>query len=91
MIEGEVLKLQEEQSVLEEKVDKLRNELKDTRERKRRADTLLRSLVTEKQKWLVCARMLDNKFANIIGDVLLGAAYITFLPGFTRTYRHKLL
>lgn len=76
---------------LEKRVDVLREELKDCRERKRRADILLKSLASEKQKWMVCLRMLSGKFQNVTGDVILGAAYITFLPGFTKKYRNRLV
>ena len=43
-------------------VDILRDELRDCKERKRRADTLMRGLATEKQKWIVCTRVLATKF-----------------------------
>lgn len=51
----------------------------------------MRSLATEKQKWIVCTRVLSNKFQNVAGDVILAAAYITLLAGFTKKYRLKLL
>ena len=51
----------------------------------------MRSLATEKQKWIVCTRVLSTKFQNVAGDVILGAAYLTFLSGFTKKYRSKLL
>lgn len=76
---------------MEKQVDQLRNELKDCRERKKRADILLRSLASEKQKWVVCLRMLNSKVKNVVGDVVLAAAYITFLSGFSKRYRSKLL
>lgn len=89
--EEQVRVLKTEQTALEKKVDILREELKDCRERKKRADTLMKSLASEKQKWIVCLRMLSGKFKNVTGDVLLGAAYITFLSGFSKSYRQKLL
>ncbi len=51
----------------------------------------MRSLATEKQKWIVCTRVLATKFQNVAGDVILAAAYITLLAGFTKKYRLKLL
>lgn len=51
--------------------------------RKERAAKLLSGLGGERQKWLVCNRMIDKKFVTIQGDVLLGAAFITYLSGFT--------
>lgn len=72
-------------------MDQLREELRDCRERKRRADILLKSLASEKQKWMVCLRMLSGKFRSVSGDVILGAAYITFLSGFTKKFRLRLV
>lgn len=72
-------------------MDTLREELRDCRERKRRADILLKSLASEKQKWMVCLRMLSGKFKSVAGDVILGAAYLTFLPGFTKKFRNRLV
>lgn len=89
--ECEVEQLRIEQSELEGSVDVLRDELRDCRERKRRADILMRSLASEKQKWMVCTRMLSGKYKNVAGDVILAGAYITFLSGFTKKYRHRLL
>lgn len=43
----------------------------------------------EKQKWLVCNRMIAKKFLTIQGDVLLGAAFITYLSAFTQKYREQ--
>jgi hypothetical protein len=39
----------------------------------------------------VCTRVLSHKFQNVAGDVILAAAYITLLAGFTKKYRLKLL
>ena len=36
-------------------------------------------------------RMLSGKVKNITGDVILAAAYITFLSGFTKRYRARLI
>lgn len=90
-IEEKVENLRSDQISLEKQVDILREELKDCRERKRRADILLKSLATEKQKWMVCLRMLTGKSQNLGGDVMLAAAYITLLSGFTKKYRQRLI
>jgi dynein heavy chain len=59
--------------------------------RKRRADALLRGLSSEKQKWIVCSRMLDSKYSTVSGDVVLAAAIVTFGGAFTFTYRKQLV
>jgi dynein heavy chain len=55
--------------------------------KKERAAKLLNGLGGERQKWLVCNRMIDKRFVTIQGDVLLGAAFITYLSGFTQKFR----
>jgi dynein heavy chain len=43
-------------------VEELKLQIQDQMVRKRRADALLRGLSSEKQKWIVCSRMLDAKY-----------------------------
>jgi len=59
--------------------------------RKRRADALLRGLSSEKQKWIVCSRMLESKYSTVSGDVVLAAAIVTFGGGFIFNYRKQLV
>lgn len=51
----------------------------------------MRGLSAEKQKWIVCQRMLDTKYSTVSGDVVLGAAMITYGGAFTEKYRKVLL
>jgi hypothetical protein len=44
---------------------------------------LLKGLSAEKQKWIVCTRMLAAKYTTVTGDVLLSAGYITLIGGFS--------
>jgi dynein heavy chain 1, cytosolic len=50
----------------------------------------LRSLFVEKQKWIVCARMLNTNYSSVNGDVSLAAAMVIFGGGFTEKYRQIL-
>lgn len=59
--------------------------------RKRRADALLRGLSSEKQKWIVCSRMLDAKYQTVSGDVVLAAAIVTFGGAFIFSFRKQLV
>jgi len=54
-----------------------------------RANKLLAGLGGEKQKWLVCNRMIAKKFITIQGDVLMGAAFMTYLSSFTQKFRDE--
>ena len=69
----------------------MKEEIQDAILRKRRADELLKGLSSEKQKWIVCTRMLSSKYETVGGDVVLAAAYITFAGAFTQSYRAKLV
>jgi dynein heavy chain len=51
--------------------------------KKERATKLLNGLGGEKQKWLVCNRMIAKKFLTIQGDIILGTAFIVYLSSFT--------
>jgi hypothetical protein len=72
-------------------VEELKLEIQDQMVRKRRADALLRGLSSEKQKWIVCSRMLESKYSTVSGDVVLAAAIVTFGGGFIFNYRKQLV
>ena len=67
----------------------MRNEIQDCSIRKKRADHLLKGLSAEKQKWMVCMRMLSSKNNTVIGDVLLSSGFITLLSGFPQKFRRR--
>ena len=69
----------------------LKVRIQETTLRKRRGDKIMISLFAEKQKWLVCSRMLDNKYSTVNGDVVLGAAMMCFAGGFVARYRRVLI
>ena len=83
--------LKEQQQSKDEVIEELRNEINDCSVRKKRADLLLRGLRAEKQKWVVCIRMLASKFHSVAGDVLLTSGFITLLGGLPQKYRGKCL
>ena len=72
-------------------IEELRAEIQDCSIRKKRADRLLKGLSAEKQKWIVCTRMLTSKYTTVTGDVLLSAGYITLLGGFNQRCRNRLI
>lgn len=69
----------------------LEADINTTIHKKRRSDKLLKGLNAEQQKWVVCTRMLNNKYETVQGDVLLAAGYITMGGGFTQKYRLDLI
>lgn len=83
--------LKEHQKSKDEIIEDLRAEIQDCSIRKKRADILLKGLSAEKQKWIVCTRMLASKYTTVTGDVLLSAGYITLIGGFSQRFRSRLL
>jgi dynein heavy chain len=79
--------LKEQQRLKEDGLAGLRSEIQECSQRKKRADLLLKGLGAEKQKWIVCTRMLAAKYTTVTGDVLLSAGYISLLGGFSLRYR----
>ncbi len=53
----------------------------------KRAEQLISGLGGEKLRWSEQIRDLDNTFSNIVGDVLLSSAIISYLGAFTSSYR----
>ena len=52
-----------------------------------RAEKLIGGLGGEMQRWTVTTRLLASGLVNLVGDSLLGAAFIMFLGPFPRAYR----
>jgi dynein heavy chain len=79
------------QETKQKAIDELKEQIDGTITHKRRAETLLKGLSAEKQKWVVCTRMLSGKYDTVQGDVLIAAAFITMGGAFTQKYRLKLV
>ena len=79
------------QETKQKAIDELKEQIDGTITHKRRAETLLKGLSAEKQKWVVCTRMLSGKYDTVQGDVLIAAAFITMGSAFTQKYRLKLI
>jgi dynein heavy chain, axonemal len=88
-LQGQLEALRERHTVLRKEVEILQNQIDECSVKKDRAGKLLNGLGGEKQKWLVCNRMIDKRFVTIQGDVLLGAAFITYLSPFSQKFREK--
>ena len=81
--------LKEHQRAKDQIILQLRNEIRDCLVRKNRADTLIRRINSEKHKWVVCIRMLNAKEKSLRADVLLAAAFMSFLSGFPQKERQE--
>lgn len=54
-----------------------------------RAEKLIGGLGGEKDRWTEAARLLGINYTNLIGDVLLSSAIVSYLGAFTVDYRVK--
>lgn len=81
-MDKKIATLQEHQKSKDDIIDEIKAEIEELSLRKKRADTLLKGLSAEKQKWVVCTRMLSSKYSTVAGDVLVSAGYISLITGF---------
>ena len=56
-----------------------------------RAEKLIGGLGGEKDRWTEAARLLGEKYINILGDVLLSSGVVAYLGAFTVGYRQVCL
>ncbi len=56
-----------------------------------RAEKLVNGLHDESLRWAQAIKVLEKQLFNLVGNVLLGAGYISYVGTFTQTYRVKLL
>ncbi|CAG9319005.1 unnamed protein product [Blepharisma stoltei] len=52
-----------------------------------RAEKLIGGLGGEMQRWTVTSRLLSTSLVNLVGDIVLGSAFVTFLGPFPLSYR----
>ena len=52
-----------------------------------RAEKLIGGLGGEKDRWTESAKVLGERYINIMGDVLLGSAVVSYLGAFTVDFR----
>ena len=52
-----------------------------------RAEQLIGGLGGEKDRWTYNAKVLGERYINIMGDVLLGSAVVAYLGAFTVDFR----
>ena len=83
--------LKDDQKTKDQTILELGQEVRECNFKQKRADNLLRRLNSEKHKWIVCVRMLQQKQNALGGDLLTAAGYITLLTGFTQKFRQSCL
>ena len=73
-----------------EKKSSLEKDANRTEKQLDRASKLTGGLADEKVRWGKAADNLDMSIGNLVGDVVLCAAYVAYLGPFTSEYRSKL-
>ena len=56
-----------------------------------RADKLVVGLADEAERWRQTVKVLDVDLINLVGNVMLGAGYLSYVGPFTSKYRDQLL
>lgn len=56
-----------------------------------RADKLVVGLADEAERWKLTVKVLDVDLLNLVGNVMLGAGYLSYVGPFTSKYREQLL
>ncbi|KAL0241591.1 hypothetical protein GEMRC1_006826 [Eukaryota sp. GEM-RC1] len=62
-----------------------------TQERLQLANRLVNGLSSEKVRWSESVESLKERDINLVGDVLLAAAFVSYIGPFDRQFRHSLL
>lgn len=76
---------------LKEKKEKLENEIELCRQRLQRADKLTNGLGSEYERWKENVAILDGRIRQLVGDVFVAAACISYYGPFTGVFREKLV
>jgi dynein heavy chain len=48
-------------------------------------------LADEAERWKITVKLLDVDLINLVGNVMLGAGYLSYVGPFTSKYRERLL
>ena len=86
-----VADLQARLTAAQDEVESLDNECNTTKARLERASVLTVSLKDENERWQVAVTRLNEQLRNVIGDVFISAACISYYGPFTGQYRKKLV
>jgi dynein heavy chain len=78
------------QAVLDER-DRLDRDARTTKIRLERASVLTEGLKEENQRWELNVEKLTEQIKNVVGDVFISAACISYYGPFTGPYRKKLV
>ena len=90
-LEAELADLNAKFSAANDELTSLRDEAQLMEKRLSAASKLIVGLSSEKERWGEDIKLLDAQNAEIVGDCLLGASFLSYLGVFTSKYRTTLL
>ena len=90
-LEAELADLNAKFSAANEELTSLRDEAQLMERRLSAASKLIVGLSSEKERWGEDIKVLDAQNAEIVGDCLLGASFLSYLGVFTSKYRNRLM
>ena len=86
-VEDELAALQQKLKEAEDKKEQLEQDVDLCRKKLVRADTLIKSLGGERDRWSENVANLKVRYTNLTGDVLIAAALMAYLGPFTADFR----
>lgn len=78
------------QETLEQKL-KLEKEVDSCSKKLNKAENLIASLGSEKNRWMQCAENLEKNYNNLVGDMIISCGIISYAASYNATFRYKLL
>ncbi len=73
------------------KEEALKEQQKTAQIQLERASKLVGGLASEADRWKISAERLEADKRNLVGNILLSAAFISYLGPFTSNYRNEIL
>ena len=82
--------LEEKLQKTSEEKERFRQNAQDLKIRLERADKLVFSLATSKDRWAARKRQLEEAYENLVGDAVISSAFISYAGPFPSEYRDDL-
>jgi dynein heavy chain len=86
-----VAKLEAQLTEVMEEMEKLDRQSKKTKIRLERSSVLTEGLVEEHKRWEIKVGQLTSQIRNVLGDVFISSACISYYGPFSGSYRNRLL
>ncbi|KAJ3439563.1 dynein heavy chain [Anaeramoeba flamelloides] len=90
-LKSDIKKYKEEYSVLLTEKEDIKAEMKQVNEKVERSEKLLNSLADEHERWTNQSDSFQKQMETLSGDVLISAAFITYIGFFDQRYRELIV